>query len=147
MTLWIGIHGVGVRLCWTVPGSNDCIVVQWERVVFVVDVVVVRIVGNICTANGKVSEIVRSACTSHVGVKPIVNSVVVLVKRSAKVIVKVAVVVNFTINYVVTIAVSSRNLEDGRGDGCDINPRSRVSTRNNDVVSCGEPSSTVTNGN
>ena len=111
LTSWVGVNGIGVGLSWTVPGGNVGCGVERERVVFVFDVVVVQVIGKVCTTNGEVAEVVRRGGSAHVGIEPVVNAVVVLVKGSAYIVVKVAVVVDFTIGCAVLVAVASWNFE------------------------------------
>ena len=107
----IRIDRVGVGLRGAVPRGHISSTVKREGVVLVLDVVVVKVVGKVSTAHGEVAEVVRRGGATHVSVKPVVDAVVVLVKRSAHVIVKVAVVIQFTIDDAVVVAVATGDFE------------------------------------
>ena len=111
MTSGVRVRWVGVGLRWTVPRENVGSGVKRERIVLVFDVVVVKVVGKVGTANSEVAEVVRGLRTTHVNVEPVVNAVVVLVKRTQKVIVKIVVVVDFTIDVAVQVAVFTGDFE------------------------------------
>ena len=107
----VRVGWVGVGLSWAVPCGHIRGSIEWERVVFVLNVVVVEVVREICSANGKVSEVIGFCCTAHVRVEPVVDAVVVLVKRPTHVVIKVAVVIELTVDVAVVVAVSSGDLE------------------------------------
>ena len=96
LTAWIRVCWVGVGLRGAVPRCDVSGGVQGEGVVLVLDVVVVEVVREVGSAHGKVAEVVWGGCSAKVRVKPIIDTVVVLVKRSAQVVVEVAVVIDFT---------------------------------------------------
>ena len=112
MTSWVGVGGVGVGLRRAVPSGNFRRSVQRERVVFVLDVIVVQIVRDVCATNGKVAEIVGGGRPTHVGVKPVVDTVVVLVKWPTNIIVEITVVIDFTVELPVAVAVPTRDVEN-----------------------------------
>ena len=111
MTARIWVRWVRVGLRWTVPCKNVGSGVERERIVLVLDVVVVKVVGKVCAAHGEVAKVVRGLRTAHVDIEPVVNAVVVLVERTHKVVVKIVVVVDFTIDVTVQVAVFTGDFE------------------------------------
>ena len=137
LTLRVGVGWVGVGLCWTVPCGDNRGCIEWERVVFVLDVVVVKVVRQVSAAHGEISEIVGRGRTTQIRVKPIVNAVVVLVKRSADIVVEVVIVIDFAVNIAVLVAVCARNLKVDAGYTRDGDFSCGVTTRDGDGVTNG----------
>ena len=115
----VGAHRIGVGLRWAVPRQDVRCRIQRERVVLVLDVVVVKVVRSVCTAHGEIAEIVWGLSAPHVGVKPVVDGVVVLVEGAKPVVVKVTVIVDFTIDLTVPVAISTRRFKVGGGHARD----------------------------
>ncbi len=122
---WIWIHGVWRRHCWAVPSSDIRCLVQWERVVFVLDLIVVKIVFEVaCVATHRdVAEVVRGGCSAHVRIEPIVDGVVILIERTEAVVVEVLIVINLTVDVAVVVPICTRDFEidvvdAGDGDRC-----------------------------
>ena len=134
LAAWVRIDRVWVGLRRAVPRGDVGGCIKRERIVFVLDVVVVQIVRSVGTTHGKVAEVVGGGRTAHVRVKPVVNAVVVLVKRTADVIVEVVIVVNLAIDDVVVVAVGTGNLEVGRGDAGDGQVALGIASEDGDLV-------------
>ena len=111
LTARIWVRWVRVGLRWTVPCKNVGSGVERERIVLVLDVVIVKVVGKVCTTHGEVAKVVGGLRTAHVDIEPVVNAVVVLVERTHKVVVKIVVVVDFTIDVAVQVAVFTGDFE------------------------------------
>ena len=112
LTAGVGANRVGVSLCWAVPRGDIGGSIKREGVVFILDVVVVKIVRSVRTAHGKVAEIVRGCGTAHIGIEPVIDAIVILVKRPKSVVVQVAIVIDFTIKLSIAVSVSAREVEN-----------------------------------
>ena len=112
LTSWIRVDRVWIGCCWAVPTNDVCCLVEWETVVLVVDVIVVKVVLEVgcITADENVTKVVWACCTTKFWVKPVVNSVVVLIEWSKAVIVEVLIVIDFTIEACLAVCVSTRRL-------------------------------------
>ena len=116
LTAWVWVDGVRVGLRWAVPRRNIGSGIERERVVLVLDVVVVKVVRKVGTAHGKVAEVVGGLRAAHVNVEPVVDTVVVLVEGAQEVIVKVVVVIDFTIDGAIEVTVCTGDFEVHAGD-------------------------------
>ena len=112
LTSWVWVDWVRVGCCWAVPPDDVSCLVEWETVVLVVDVVVVKIVLKVgcITADENVSEVIWACCPTEFWIEPIVNSVVVLIERSKAVVIKVLIVIDFTIEASLAVCISTRRL-------------------------------------
>ena len=99
LTSWVWVDWVWIGCCWAVPPYDVSCLIEWETVVLVVDVVVVKVVLEVgcITADENVTKIVWACCTPKFRVKPVVNSVVVLIEWSKAVIIEILIVIDFTI--------------------------------------------------
>ena len=134
LTARVGTDRVGIGLCWAVPCGDIGCRIKREGVVLVFDVVVVQIVGTVRSTYGKITEVVRGLRAAHVDVEPVVKAVVVLIKRTADIVVQVVIVVNLAIDDVVVVAVGTWNLEVGRGDAGDGQVALGIASEEGDLI-------------
>ena len=112
LTSWIWVNRIWICCCWTVPCDNIGCLVKRETVVFIVDVVIVKIIFEIgCIPTYEnVSKVVRTGGAAEFWVQPIIDAVVILVKWSHAVIVKVLVIIDFTIKSSLAVCIATRCL-------------------------------------
>ena len=112
MTSWVWVDWVWIGCSWAVPANDVCCLIEWETVVLVVDVVIIKVVLEVgcITAHENVTKIVWACCTAKFWVEPVVNSVVVLVEWSKAVIIEVLIVINFTIEACLAVSIATRCL-------------------------------------
>ena len=112
LTSWIRIDWVRICCCRTVPCNNIGCLVERETVIFVVDVVIIKIVFEIgCIPTYEnISKIVWTGGTAEFWVQPIIDAVVILVEWPHTVIVKVLVIIDFTIKSCLAVCIATRCL-------------------------------------
>ena len=112
MTSWVWVDWVWIGCCWAVPPDDVSCLIEWETVVLVVDVVIIKVVLEVgcITAHENVTKIVWACCTAKFWVEPVVNSVVVLVEWSKAVIIEILIVIDFTIEACLAVCVSTGRL-------------------------------------